>query len=301
MKAIIQVLFVFCTLNGFAQFIPVLSSDKTVYPVQIEVFDGTITGVIQVEGDTMVAQTLRKKVFLSSEFEPEPQLVGYVHEDSQTGALFFYNQFERSQSTVFNMSLSIGDSITFRKNGCGDFQNNATHAKEINVKQNEGRKEIIFDWTFGGGIICDTLKFIEGVGPNASLFWLVKPEFPFIGFAYKVCRMMKEDTLAYPLSGNVDFCEESTSIPTFILAHDVLIYPNPIDDIINLEFEKPFTKAVTFQVYDALGRKVLSRFLDVSSGKCSVSMKAYNTGMYYYSLSIEGSIIKSGKLLKARL
>lgn len=76
--------------------------------------------------------------------------------------------------------------------------------------------------------------------------------------------------------------------------NDIVIYPNPTEDIISVTFPEGLDKG-TISIYTVLGQKVLERKITTQSP--TISMKSLSNGVYLYKMESEG-FSKSGKIVK---
>lgn len=83
------------------------------------------------------------------------------------------------------------------------------------------------------------------------------------------------------------------SVDEAINEEDVLVYPNPANDIVT--FATDGENAV-LSIFDALGRKVLSRQFD--GEKLVVDLNSMASGLYIYMIEQDGEKIKRGRFVK---
>jgi Secretion system C-terminal sorting domain len=173
----------------------------------------------------------------------------------------------------------------------------------VEISAIENRKVITFDQGFGGGFICDSLKFIEGVGPNATLFFqsteLVEP----YGFAYRVCEMYQEDTLSFPLSSEYDSCVNITSASEVLNSNDSFsIVPNPNNGSFVLKNNHPGSNLNNplFTLFDLNGREIVSLKIDGGLPEQQVHLPHIAAGLYFYRISTNEKPVQTGKMIKKR-
>ncbi len=284
------------------QYQEVLSTGMVKYDIQIEPFDELIEGTIKVQGDTFIDQLNYKNVLLEAELSQE-SIVGFVRENILDGKMWFLNKLNDEEYLIMDMGLEVGDTFyTSYAVDCGIYGIGGNIAKVIETQQVEGRKVIKFDRGFGGGFICDSLKFIEGVGPNASLFFQnTSLDYDISGIAYNLCRMHKEDTLAFPLSSPIDLCGHSTNIID-IIPNNIyfLISPNPNNGFIKLIISNklPITvNSFVFKVFDLTGEMVYSTIV-ANFLEQQIDINALSSGLYFFSISTYEEVIQLGKIIK---
>ena len=109
------------------------------------------------------------------------------------------------------------------------------------------------------------------------------------------------------LERNVVF-EEGDARPTVVTAEeqDVRIYPNPFKDFVNLDFyNKAGAKTASVEVFDITGRLVHRQvYGSLPEGYNTIRLTAaegrLETGVYMLTLKVDGKVIKTGKLIKAK-
>ncbi len=81
-----------------------------------------------------------------------------------------------------------------------------------------------------------------------------------------------------------------------ILENSVSIFPNPVNDKLNFSVNK-INKGRTIEIYNTHGAKVHRERIDGSSANYSLSVSAYNNGMYIYNIISDSGIISKGKFI----
>ena len=84
------------------------------------------------------------------------------------------------------------------------------------------------------------------------------------------------------------------------LETELTVYPNPTNDILNINFVSPKSQSVTIDLYNAVGQKISSIFTgNVDSGinDYTTSISSLANGIYYVKISSD-SFIKTVKLTK---
>ncbi|HEV7620701.1 MAG TPA: T9SS type A sorting domain-containing protein [Flavisolibacter sp.] len=71
-------------------------------------------------------------------------------------------------------------------------------------------------------------------------------------------------------------------------------YPNPAVSVISFDFQKPYDKGFSLQIYNFLGRKMYEQ-LNVSD-HTTINLSDFTRGVYIYQLLDKtGKIVESGK------
>jgi len=89
-------------------------------------------------------------------------------------------------------------------------------------------------------------------------------------------------------------------ITEFTEVVESIIYPNPVQDSFTLQLSEEYlnnSTSIEFNVYDSIGRKVLS-ILDFSSENNRIDIQELNSGLYFFELFTSNKRISSGKLIK---
>ena len=80
-------------------------------------------------------------------------------------------------------------------------------------------------------------------------------------------------------------------------ANGLLLYPNPARDVVQLRFERTLPKNGHFELYDALGRRVLARPLPVGHDAFTLPLRGVSGGVYFYRVAAAGVLLDSGRLV----
>ena len=106
---------------------------------------------------------------------------------------------------------------------------------------------------------------------------------------------------------NVVF-EQGDARPTTIVGEELnaRIYPNPFKDVVNIDFyNKAGTKATIVEVFDVTGRLVMrQQYSGLPEGYNTIRLGTpqgkLETGVYMLTLKVDGKVVKTGKLVKAK-
>lgn len=79
----------------------------------------------------------------------------------------------------------------------------------------------------------------------------------------------------------------------------LLVYPNPANDHINVEYELRNEGEVEIEVYDLMGRKVISTKANSLSGQFVFQTKEWESGLYIAKFKVDGENIESLKFAVA--
>ena len=71
-------------------------------------------------------------------------------------------------------------------------------------------------------------------------------------------------------------CPTSLAIAQYLVSNEIKAYPNPIQDILNITFEKTITSV---SIYNLLGQKIISR--SVNANQTSIDVSNLLSGTYF--------------------
>ncbi len=77
-------------------------------------------------------------------------------------------------------------------------------------------------------------------------------------------------------------------------------YPNPFNPVTNIEYELKIRKFVKLKVFDITGKEVLTlvnQMQNAGTYRVDFSGNNYSSGVYFYSLIIDGNIIDTKKMI----
>jgi hypothetical protein len=77
-------------------------------------------------------------------------------------------------------------------------------------------------------------------------------------------------------------------------------YPNPVADVMTVPFETELAAEVSLVITDAAGRLVyqLTEFQEAGKQKAIINVSEFQTGIYFYTVSVEGKIKSNGSFSK---
>ena len=91
------------------------------------------------------------------------------------------------------------------------------------------------------------------------------------------------------------------SIETEVSKNDVKLsaYPNPVSSLltVNYNVDTDASANVSIDVYDVVGKKVTSHKVVNNKGQAKLDVSAFNAGVYFYSLNVNGQAIKTERII----
>jgi len=76
------------------------------------------------------------------------------------------------------------------------------------------------------------------------------------------------------------------------------VYPNPASDYINFEYEYIGTEQAFFELTNIVGHKVIEMSLDDNVGVKKVDISEIPSGLYFYTLKLDGKSMGTNRLIK---
>jgi len=159
-----------------------------------------------------------------------------------------------------------------------------------------------YDTGYAGGTFGKFFKTTNG-GVN----WRLENTTSFTGFISSIFFLNNTTgwlvggggRIQYTTSGGqTDVKLISSTVPTdFILNQN---YPNPFNPVTNIIYEIKKSSYIEVIVYNSLGKEVQKLVSDFqNTGKYQITFNAenYNSGVYFYSLSVNGNNISTKKMI----
>ena len=83
-----------------------------------------------------------------------------------------------------------------------------------------------------------------------------------------------------------------------LLASKINVYPNPTNNVLNIDYYLPFGHVGNFILYDITGKQMLTTQLSPYNNKVSVNVQNLTRGIYLYKYMKDGKVSDSGKVIK---
>lgn len=75
------------------------------------------------------------------------------------------------------------------------------------------------------------------------------------------------------------------------------LYPNPANNQVTLDFEKPLAQNLSLEIKDILGKQIETVAVNSSTKKMQLDLTSYSKGIYFVSVLNDQQIIKTKKLI----
>ena len=140
--------------------------------------------------------------------------------------------------------------------------------------------ELTFDADFDAYDIDEEWNFIPVVGSIKVIYEIYSDEYSDIA------------TLT------LTFNNGTNSIISFDKQYETSVYPNPVMNVANFNYQLPEGVAnATLNVFSCVGNKVKEMILPANENKISLSVSDLSSGVYIYSININGRIIATNKFV----
>jgi len=149
-------------------------------------------------------------------------------------------------------------------------------------------------WEYGGRIVNESGAILKDM-PGSGYLSLIKPNetsYKLLSFVYDYSVYPSTlDTKVYGIPG------AWTSMASIQKEDEYMAWPNPARESVNIPL--PSNKSADLLVlYDAGGKLLESIPLSGQIQLISISMKNKKQGIYFYSVSMKGQTISTGKIVK---
>jgi hypothetical protein len=116
-------------------------------------------------------------------------------------------------------------------------------------------------------------------------------------FFYDICYEREIDfSVAMPATRSKSSSPTPSYFPTPLTSSEIQVFPNPTDGNLTIFIPELPEGSVVFQLFDVMGRSLLTQPLTDNSTTVNLSQLAQ--GMYYYHIMNNDIIIKSDKIVK---
>lgn len=267
---------------------PVIINGGVFFKTELLTSDGLIAAEITVANFEKINGELYNRVFFKRGLEAD-MLIGYFREDNASGQLHYRPLTGNTDILVYDISLEVGDVIELPARWC-DGQNN-DQAEVVSVSEVDGLRQLVFDREVGEGDLCQTLTFLEGVGPSATLM------FPYFrdaiiqnGVAQRICHASHEGEIYYPGDVEVDLCGFATVDTEDFRKLELKVFPNPVNDQLKIEHFNPGDE---IRVFNFTGQQ-LAYFAATST----IDTGSWPDGIYFIQLTSSDGATKVARVIK---
>lgn len=284
MKQSLLLIFLLVSVGIKAQYSPIVKTDSTSWTIKHEIYDRAQIESLYLTGTINLNSKIYYPTYIKDNGGIEG-LVGYFREDSSIGKAWFLGIKDTSEYLIMDLNLVIGDSILVKTYAR---TNEYAHVTEVGKENN--RKVIMTDYHIGGGFISENLKFIEGVGPNASLLYQLEfataIEINMVG-GFLVCKAYNDKDLVYAWDPINFECGPLWNNIESNIRDRIIIYPNPSSQILKISGDENLEVAI----FDLKGKLVLT------TNKKEININGLSNGVYVVRLSSDDKIVTTEKII----
>ena len=107
------------------------------------------------------------------------------------------------------------------------------------------------------------------------------------GFNRVHTRSGEAEVLTTPCFDSCEICGTIISVEEKEVVKGLLVYPNPVEDVLNISFANPTAQKITIALYNNLGQNIMTQDLGVVAGQrmLQVNTAQWSTGIYSLAIS----------------
>jgi len=263
----INVLVLFLTIGLFTiaqPYQPVIESDSTSWDIAHHELFGIAMEKLYTNA---YPDSSYSKLYLIGLY-PDTNYVGKVREDTNTGKIWYCDIYNNEEILIMNLDLYVGDTFEIEP---------GIWSTVDSIFYQEEKKTIRFNLQTSWD---EPVMFIEGVGPNISLFYPVDT----YDYHYAACKY-DQDNLVY-VNNNINFngCEpKPVGIKDNLENSKIQIYPNPASNVLYLKLPEAWQDNTLLQLYNITGKVIR---LEVLSGTDhTISLLNLLSGLYLITIN----------------
>lgn len=254
----------------------IFGESSTSWKISFCNLDMTGTDSLYINNDTLIDGKTYKKIY---NYYDNNSLIGGLREDTLLGKIWFYSFYYWNDSTetlIMDLNLSLGDSFYI---SAAIWPTSTGWSIVDSIYYVDNRKCIQLNnqtnWD-------DKLTFVEGIGPNITVLYTISNWLNMC--PYVICSY-KDNELVY-ISNNSNFIgcdlDYSSIYDKINNIEDIILYPNPIQDIGILKFFNPDNSEYTLSIYNILNERVQQ--YKTYSNFIIIKKENLKSGIYFYNL-----------------
>lgn len=281
---------VLMTLTFLASSQTFLQENKTWNVVECINWGGCGTQTFKIIGDTTVAQTDYKKLYVSYDTTLNNWYkYGAIRENENK--VYFYLYSSEMEVLLYDFNLNVGDTFISTHNSI-EYQGCPIELEVFSIdttilENGEQRQR----FNFNGGE-----KWISGIGSLYGLVYVGVYQC-IIDMYYDLSCCHENDELIYQ-SPYFDNCFVNTvglNENSIQVKHSV--YPNPFSQSTVLKFDYSVSQNYRLQIINGTGQMVME-IENINSGEIIILGNQLNSGIHFYRLTNDDKEIATGKLIK---
>lgn len=243
---------------------------------------GGVVATIESLGDTMIAGNICRKVimdpfydylFYSNYF--------YIYEDS--GRVYRYYKVSDEFHKIYDFNLEPGDSYTvYTENSsgviCDSLFVELLSTEIININgMNLIQQNVLTSGSDIGYVWGDTI--IERIGNN----YFFVPYFDLVDIPFLPLRCYEDTIIGHYETGNAESCDFILELEIDV-ANTVSIFPNPVQNYLNIIFHENNFDIDKCMIYSIDGRIIFTNFIQLDERKIMLDLHELQFGIYYAKL-----------------
>lgn len=279
----------FLQINSFSQpFESIFGDYQTSWNIATEVPDAIFTDSIITIGDSLFGGHNYKVISNEGRY-----FMNFIREDLSTGQVWIRSRPENIEYMVMDLSLTLKD--TFHLNAYGSYDSIAI---VDSVYFEDGKKHVRFNYWLEMGRLKEKLTFIEGLGPNAGVFYQIHNRWGNHN-QYLLCS--SKDDQPYFVNAN-PFYEGECNLDHFGVGITKRrsnvswkIYPNPFHESTLLTFDNKNIHDAKLTIFDSKGRLVRT-IENIHNNEVLIERQEMSKGLYLFKLQSKNQVLVSGKM-----
>jgi hypothetical protein len=294
-------LFLFCILGNLlqAQYKSIFGQTSTQWVFETHNLMGGAQDTVYVEKDTVAFGYSWKKVLVKVF---KQQFKGaLIREDTTIGkvwykGLYYINSIDDTlEFLAFNFNLSVNDTFNIDNMYSGKYGTSTIDNTVDSVYYINGNKHIRFNWVLNSGFpFTEKFTIIESIGGIMGI--LHKQYFGGLQAQYLLCSYKDGVQTFYQNKRHNGNCNVygSNGINEIEKSDNLIsIYPNPSNDILNIELKNNSYQIVNSQIINMLGCVIKDNL-----EKSKLNISNLPNGMYYLKISLNNNVQINKKFQK---
>lgn len=123
--------------------------------------------------------------------------------------------------------------------------------------------------------------------------FMIEDDGSFVGVGYGLDQSYPQQKLWFFKTNTTGYL----GVKKMPYVNSISVYPNPVTDVVNIDFSNINHSNVELQLYDISGRMVISKII-TSSDNTKMDLSKLSSGIYILKIVIEGVKSKSVKIIK---
>jgi len=222
---------------------------------------------------------------------------GAYREDTTARKVYMYNPVSGNDSLLYDFNVKVGDSIGHPK----PLYSGTDYVKSIDSIMIFGYYRKRINVTNTKDTNMTIMSVIEGIGGTDGPFGTELLPPPFESFSSVLCFRYNTDTIQLShgyfsynciVFGPLGVNNIEPAVQEFS------VYPNPASISLGINYKlQPGYNAATLKLYNPVGQLIKTESIKYNNGALKESVTSLPNGIYYYTLSINGTVEATSKLV----